>query len=88
MWSNMLPNPSSSVCSNARSESKSLGGVAVLAVLSVTVLFLLLSTGGGNSTSGELGDPLPPRIPPNENVFEGPRRNPGLAVAVGGTGMS
>ena len=57
MWSNMFPKPSNSVFSNVRSESNSLGGVAVLAVLSVTVLLLLLSIRGGSATSGAGGDP-------------------------------
>jgi hypothetical protein len=38
MPSNMLPKPSSSELSSERSESKSLGGVAVLALLAVMAL--------------------------------------------------
>jgi hypothetical protein len=88
MWSNMFPNPSDSVFSNDRSESNSLGGVAVLAVLSVTVLFLLLFTSGGRVASGEVGEPRLPLTTPKEKVLAGLRRNPGRADGAGGTGMS
>ena len=88
MWSNMFPNPSNSVASSAKSESNSLGGVAVLAVLSVTVLLLLLSNREGRLPSGEVGDPRLPFVTPKENALAGLCRNPGLAVVGGGTGMS
>ena len=88
MWSNMLPKPSSnSVFSRAKSESNSFGGVAVLAVLSVTVLFLLLSTSGGRPF-GDVGDSRSGLPIPKENVLEVSRRKPGLADVGGGTGIS
>lgn len=87
MWLNMSPKSSNSVFSNARSESNSLGGVAVLAVLSVTVLFLCVLTCGGRPTSGEDGDSRVPIPMPEENVLAGLRRKPDLAEG-GGTGIS
>ena len=84
----MFPKSSSnSVTSNARSESNSLGGVAVLAVLSVTVLFLLLSIRGGSPPSGDDGDSRLP-LGPNDHVLAGLRRKPDLADGGGGTGIS
>lgn len=86
MWSNMLPNPSISELSSARSESNNRGGVAVLAVLAVTARSLLLWMSGGRPPGEEAGDDL--LAIPKEKVREVSRRKPGLAEDGGGTGMS
>jgi hypothetical protein len=86
MWSNMLPKPSISVFSSARSESNNRGGVAVLAVLAVTARSLLLWMSGGRPPGEEAGDDL--LAIPKEKVREESRRNPGLADDGGGTGIS
>jgi hypothetical protein len=90
MWSNMFPKSSSSELSNARSESNNLGGVAVLAVLSVTVLFLLLSMVGGYTAgaSGEAGASPLPFNAENEKVLTGLRRKLGRFEPVGNTETS
>lgn len=89
MWSNMLPKPSSSELSSAKSESNNRGGVAVLVVLvvlAVTVRFLPVSAGWGREGPGdEAGDD---RRIPNDMDRGGLRRKPGLADADGGTGLS
>lgn len=95
MPSNMFPKPSISESSNARSESNSFGGVAVLALLAVMARplgsFVLAGcTAGAGDAAGEencgsLEDLMPT---PKEKVRAEFRRNPGLADGGGGTGMS
>jgi hypothetical protein len=56
MWSNMLLNPSVSLSLNASSASRSLGGVAVLAVLAENARSLVLSaTGAARGMAGKEG---------------------------------
>lgn len=88
MWSNMFPKASNSEFSSARSESNNRGGVAVLAVLDVMVLFLGLLGRTGGPPDGEVGDPRLPFIMPKDNVLVGLARNPCLPEGGGGTGMS
>jgi hypothetical protein len=93
MPSNIFPNPSSSELSNARSESNSLGGVAVLALLAVKALLLESVFAGWIAGAGEavgecccsLDDLMPT---PKEKVRAELRRKPGLAEGGGGTGIS
>lgn len=82
----MLPKPSNSVFSSARSESNNRGGVAVLAVLAVTARSLLLFMSGGRPPGEEAGDDR--LAMPKEKVREESRRKPGLAEDGGGTGIS
>lgn len=85
----MLPKPSISEFSSARSESNNRGGVAVLAVLAVlavTARSLLLWMSGGRPPGDETGDDL--FAIPKEKVREESRRKPGLAEDGGGTGTS
>ncbi|OAG34154.1 hypothetical protein AYO21_11686 [Fonsecaea monophora] len=85
----MFPNSSNSEFSNDKSVSNSLGGVAVLALLDVTALFLLMSFKGGKAPPGEVGDPRLPFTSPKENVLVGLRRKPGLVeTGGGGAGIS
>ncbi|OAL23174.1 hypothetical protein AYO20_11042 [Fonsecaea nubica] len=84
----MFPNSSNSEFSNDKSVSNSLGGVAVLALLDVTALFLVMSFKDGKAPPGEVGDPRLPFTSPKENVLVGLRRKPGLVETGGGAGMS
>ena len=94
MPSNIFPNPSISELSNARSESYSLGGVAVLALLAVNALplgspvFAGWIAGIGDAAGGIYCsfDLIPT---PREKVrAELRKKPPGLAVGAGGTGIS
>jgi len=80
IWSNMLPKPSNSESSRTRSESNNLGGVAVLAVLAVAVLFLRFPGCGGSSPRGDVGVDRPSLLVPKDRARGGLRRYPDLAV--------
>lgn len=86
MWSNMLPKPSNSEFSSARSESNNRGGVAVLVVLAVTARSLLLLIRGGRPPGEEAGEDR--LAMPIEKVREASRKKPGLAEEGGGAGPS
>lgn len=90
MWSNILPKPSSSEFSSARSESTSRGGVAVLVELVVTVLFLRLSTTGGRPPVGGAEEPPLSWSASKENdlFLPGVRKIPKRVGGAGGVGMS
>ena len=85
----MLPKPSSSEFSSARSESKSRGGVAVLAVLvvlEVTFRSLWMLPVGGRPPGEDAGEDFLPTPKEKERVES--RRKLGFAEAGGGAGIS
>jgi hypothetical protein len=92
--SNILLNSSASLSPNVRSASRSLGGVAVLAVLAERARSLLLSETGAARGTADRGDwdaieDDPPVLLPKEKVrAEERNENGGRGTGVGGAGMS